>query len=98
GRVIDFKNTVIVLTSNLATDLITEAAAPDRPLPEFEQLVEVIKPTLSAYFKPALLARMTVIPYIPIRSDALREIARHKLDAVARRAWDSHRLKLTVSP
>src|SRR5215510_12018514 len=44
GRVIDFKNTVIVLTSNLATDLITQAAAPDRPPPDYEQLVNLVKP------------------------------------------------------
>jgi type VI secretion system protein VasG len=98
GRLIDFKNTVIVLTSNLATDLITQAAMPDRPPPDYEQLVSLVKPTLSAYFKPALLARMTVIPYVPIRPEALREIARHKLSAVVRRAWDSHRITLRVSP
>jgi type VI secretion system protein VasG len=98
GRIIDFKNTVIVLTSNLATDLITQAAAPDRPPPDYEQLVTLVKPTLSAYFKPALLARMTVIPYVPIRPEALREIARHKLSAVVRRAWDTHRITLRIAP
>ena len=97
GRVIDFKNTVIILTSNLATDLLTQAAAPDRPPADYDQLVTLVKPTLSAYFKPALLARMTVIPYIPIRPEALREIARHKLDAVVRRAWDAHRIELKVA-
>jgi type VI secretion system protein VasG len=89
---------VIILTSNLATDLLTEAASPDRPLPPFEDLTALVKPTLSAYFKPALLARMTVVPFVPIRPEALREIARQKLEAVARRARETHRIELEIGP
>ena len=62
GRVIDFKNTVIFLTSNLATDVITEMTAGDEELP-YEVLMEAIRPILSNHFKPALVARMTVVPF-----------------------------------
>ena len=57
GRVVDFKNTVIIMTSNLATDLVTQLGAGDPP-PASEDLVNTIRPVLSHHFKPALLARM----------------------------------------
>src|ERR1700683_2797742 len=60
GRTISFSNTVIVMTSNLATDLLTKAADPSQPVPAHEDLVALVKPTLSDYLKPALLARMSV--------------------------------------
>jgi type VI secretion system protein VasG len=96
GRVIDFKNTVVVMTSNLATQLITDAAPPGSVPPSSEDLVSLVKPTLSAHFKPALLARMTVVPYVPIGPEALASIARMKLDAIARRAQESHGIELVV--
>jgi type VI secretion system protein VasG len=98
GRIIDFKNTVVILTSNLATDLITTAAAPDADPPDFEELTTMIKPTLSAHFKPALLARMTVVPFVPIRPDILKEIAKLKIDGVVKRAQEAHGLELDVAP
>lgn len=97
GRVIDFKNTVVILTSNLATDLLTEAAPPDQPVPDLETLSELVKPTLSAHFKPALLARMTVVPYVPIRAEALKEIVRMKTSAIVSRAKASHNVELRVA-
>jgi type VI secretion system protein VasG len=96
GRVIDFKNTVVILTSNLATDLITNAAMPGNPPPPLEDVVSLVKPTLSAHFKPALLARMTVVPFYPIGTEALREIVRMKLGAVCKRAKESHGIDLGV--
>lgn len=96
GRLVDFKNTVIILTSNLATDLITNAAPPGEDPPALEDLVSLAKPTLTAHFKPALLARMTVVPYIPISPDALLGIAKMKLGAVVKRAKDTHGLDLRI--
>jgi type VI secretion system protein VasG len=96
GRVIDFKNTVVILTSNLATDLITNAAMPGNPPPPLEDVVSLVKPTLSAHFKPALLARMTVVPFYPIGTEALREIVRMKLGAVCKRAKQAHGIDLGV--
>jgi type VI secretion system protein VasG len=96
GRIIDFSNTVIVMTSNLATDLLTQAADPGGPVPPHDELVALVKPPLSAYFKPALLARMTVVPYIPIRPEALLGIVNKKLNQVAGRARESHDLELVI--
>jgi type VI secretion system protein VasG len=94
GRAIDFRNTVVILTSNLATDLITQAAPPGEPPAPLEELTSMVKPTLSAWFKPALLARMTVVPYIPIGPDALKDIAKMKLGGVAKRTKASHDVDL----
>jgi type VI secretion system protein VasG len=79
GREIDFKNTVILLTSNTATDTIMKLCAdPDtKPLPE--PLVEAIRPELIKVFKPALLGRMVVVPYYPISDDVMREIIKLQL-------------------
>ncbi len=96
GRVIDFRNTVIVMTSNLATELITSAAMPGEPVPPIEDLVALVKPTLSAHFKPALLARMTVIPYVPIQPDALKMIAQMKLKGLVKRAKSGHDIDLVI--
>ncbi|WXA81593.1 type VI secretion system ATPase TssH [Pendulispora rubella] len=97
GRVIDFANTVVIMTSNLATDLITHAADPAAgEVPSHDDLISLVKPTLSAHFKPALLARMTVVPYIPIRSEALLGITRMKLGAVAARTREAHGLELEI--
>ncbi len=95
GRTISFSNTVVVMTSNLGTDLLTRAADPAQPVPAHEDLVALVKPTLSDYFKPALLARMTVVPYVPIRPEALDGIVRTKLGAVAARALESHKVTLS---
>jgi type VI secretion system protein VasG len=84
GRIIDFKNTVVILTSNLATDLLTELGTRDER-PSVDHLVEAIRPTLSRHFKPALLARMQIVPFYPLRSDALSQIVRLKLNKVGNR-------------
>lgn len=94
GRVIDFKNTVVVMTSNLATDLITRAAPPGSTLESLDSLVELVKPSLSAHFKPALLARMSVVPYVPIGPEALEIIVRMKLEGVVARAMRAHDIRV----
>ncbi|MBA3686383.1 MAG: type VI secretion system ATPase TssH, partial [Planctomycetes bacterium] len=97
GRTVDFKDTVIFLTSNLATDLITEAGT-RAERPGVDELVDLIRPTLSRHFKPALLARMTIVPFYPVTGDALRSIAALKIDRLRRRLLDSHKITLTVAP
>jgi type VI secretion system protein VasG len=87
-----------LLTSNLATDIITALAQPGVELPPAEEIAAQIKPTLSAHFKPALLARMTVVPYIPIRAEALRGIVEMKLGAVVARAHETHGVAVDVAP
>ena len=96
GRVIDFRNTVLFLTSNLATDIITEMCAGDTP-PPLETVTEAIRPVLSNHFKPALLARMTVIPYKTLPTDILKDIVSLKMDKLVKRLADTHKMKLTYS-
>jgi len=95
GRVVDFKDTVIFLTSNLATDLITEAGMADEPMP-VDELVALIRPTLSKHFKPALLGRMTIVPFYPLKQDALRGIAKLKLAKLQKRMATRHKIELNI--
>ncbi|WP_324172459.1 type VI secretion system ATPase TssH [Sulfurimonas sp.] len=81
GREIDFKNTVIFMTSNLATQEITSLCAEDKNI-EMQDLINAITPTLSSYLKPALLGRMNVIPYINLSDVALKEIVKLKLNFI----------------
>jgi len=88
GRLVDFKNTVVIMTSNLATDKITNttvAAWEDDEEIEMPELLELIKPTLVAHFKPALLARMTTVPFLPISPEAMKMITRLKLNKLMQR-------------
>jgi len=85
GRRIDFKNTLIILTSNLGTATIMKVCADEETKPEPEALAETLRPELQNHFKPAFLGRLKVIPYYPITDENLRVITRLKLNAVAKR-------------
>ena len=69
GRDIDFKNTVIILTSNAGTDLITKLFADPETAPDAAALAEALRPELLKYFKPAFLGRVTLVPYFPLSDD-----------------------------
>ena len=100
GREVDFKNTVIIMTSNLATDKITNmtvAAWEDEEEIDMGELIDVIKPTLSAHFKPALLARMTMVPFLPISPDALAMITRLKMNKLMGRLSVSQNIESNYS-
>jgi len=96
GRDVDFKDTVIFLTSNLATDVLTEAGMRETP-PDPEELAAMIRPALSAHFKPALLARMTIVPFYPLKPDVLQMITRLKLRKIEKRLKESHDIDATFS-
>lgn len=93
SREVDFKNTIICMTSNLGSDVTTQLCATGIP-PTPEQVSVALLPVLSHHFNPALLARMTVVPLFPIGADVMREIAELKLAALARRLLDVHRIRL----
>jgi len=95
GRNIDFSNTVVFLTSNLATDEITALCAEGRPDPD--SLVEKIRPVLSRHFKPALLARMTIVPYFTLPAEHLAGIVRLKLERLAARLLTSSKVRLSFT-
>jgi type VI secretion system protein VasG len=97
GREIDFKNTVIFLASNLATDIITEACS-DGDRPEMDELVGMIRPKLSAHFKPALLARMSILPFYTIGQDAMKMITDLKLSKIVKRMHATHDMTLKFEP
>ncbi len=96
GKDIDFSNTVIFLTSNLATDVITEMTAGEDK-PDAATLLSAIRPILSAHFKPALLARMTVIPYFTLAQDALAGIVRLKLNKIVQRLAHNNKMAFSYS-
>ena len=93
GRVVDFKNTIIIMTSNLATEQVMELFE-NQQTPEPETVVETIRPVLSHHFKPALLARMTVVPFTPIGRDVMAEIARLKLGSLKERIAHNHKVEV----
>jgi type VI secretion system protein VasG len=94
GRVIDFKNTIILMTSNLGTDVIMKLSADPETKPDAGGLAQAIRPALLKFFAPALLGRMIVVPYYPIADDIMRQIVRLKLGKVATRMRQNHGIAL----
>ncbi len=95
GRQIDFTNTVVLLTSNLATEEIQNLCAQGRPDPD--TLAEKIRPILSRHFKPALLARMTIVPFFTLGGEQLAGIVRLKLGRLSERLLASSKVRLSFS-
>ena len=97
GREIDFKNTIIILTSNVGSSILMQAclnvAAPD--LPTQEQLEEKLRPQLMKTFKPAFLGRLKVIPFYPISDDVLVNIIGLKLGKIAQRIAANHKAEFS---
>src|SRR5207302_1451986 len=94
GRQIDFKNTILVLTTNAGTDTLMKLCADPETMPEADGLVKALKPELNKIFKPAFLGRTVIIPYFPVRDEALKRIIRLKLGKVERRLEESHNVRL----
>ncbi|WP_218768707.1 type VI secretion system ATPase TssH [Vibrio parahaemolyticus] len=93
GRTIDFKNTLIIMTSNLATHEIESLVHQSKDI-DANIIAEAIRPTLNQHFKPALLARMSVLPFVPLSDEAMTEIIHHKLNKVSQRLHNHHKLSL----
>ena len=90
GREIDFRNTLIILTSNAGTDLVMQACSESEELPTVESLNELLKPELNRVFKPAFLGRTAVVPYYPLRDENMRKIVRLKLNKIGKRIRANH--------
>ena len=90
GRYIDFKNTLILLTSNVGTDLIMTLSEDEEMKPEAESLAQTLRPELLKVFPPALLGRLLVLPYYPLSPDMLKGIVRIQLNRIVKRVHDSH--------
>jgi type VI secretion system protein VasG len=99
GVAVDFRNTIILLTSNLGADTIVRLATPPRPphagLPTAEAIAEAIRPELVGHFKPALLGRMVVVPYLPLGEARIQTIVRLKLARIQERFAEAHGAEMT---
>ena len=85
GRKIDFKNTLIILTSNMGTDTIMKVCADEETMPDWKGLTDMLRPELVKHFKPAFIGRLKIVPYFPIKDANMRLIVRLKLNKIARR-------------
>lgn len=92
GRRIDFRNTLIILTSNLGTDLIMKVCADEETMPAVPALKEMLRPELTKQFKPAFLGRLMVVPYYPITDKNMRLIVKLKLDRIAKRMRENRNI------
>jgi type VI secretion system protein VasG len=95
GRSINFKNNIIILTTNACTDQMMKLVADPETAPSPRGLIEAIKPEMNKIFKPAFLGRMVLIPYYPVRDEALKQIIRLKLGKIQRRIKENHKIALT---
>ena len=94
GREIDFRNTIILLTSNAATETLMKLTADPETMPDTEGMVKALKPELNKIFKPAFLGRLMIVPYFPVRDEALKQIIRLKLGKIQRRLMETHKVAL----
>ncbi len=98
GRDIDFKNTVVIATSNAGTDLIMKLCDDPDTMPDAEGLADALHADLLKTFKPAFLGRVTLIPYFPLGDEVLRGIIELKLGQVVRRIHENYRASFEYSP
>ncbi|TCM66568.1 type VI secretion system protein VasG [Acinetobacter calcoaceticus] len=96
GRVIDFKNTIILLTSNVGSTITMQSCLnlPVAQWPSPEQLLELLKPSLYKQFKPAFLGRMRIVPYYPLHDQLLIQIIQHKLAKITTRLENQYATKV----
>src|SRR5262249_26110645 len=94
GQEVDFKNTIILLTSNVGSDTIMKLCADPDTCPEGEDLAAALRPDLLKAFKPALLGRLTVVPYFPLADEVVRQIIRLQLRRIGERMAANHRAEL----
>lgn len=92
GRYIDFKNTIILLTTNVGSDLIMGMCRDPDLMPEPEGLAKALREPLLKVFPPALLGRLVVIPYYPLSDEMLSNIVRLQLGRIKKRIQDNHKL------
>jgi type VI secretion system protein VasG len=95
GRSIDFRNTLILLTSNVGTDLVMGMCRDPDLIPETAEIAKALREPLQKVFPPALLGRLIVIPYLPLSDTVLRGIIRLQLGRIAKRITASRGIPFT---
>jgi len=98
GIEVNFKNTIILLTSNVGTDTIMKACADPDTAPDSNGLAEMLRPDLLKSFKPALLGRMTVVPYFPLSEVVMKEIIELQLKKIGDRLKLNHKAAFSYEP
>ncbi|MQX35944.1 type VI secretion system ATPase TssH [Roseospira navarrensis] len=96
GRDIDFKNTVIIMTSNAGTDTIHALCDDPETMPDADGLYDALRPELLKVFKPAFLGRLTVVPYFPLPTEIIKGIVRLQVGRVKDRVRDAYKAELEV--
>tara|TARA_R110002072_G_scaffold10569_1_gene49088 strand:- start:2279 stop:4930 length:2652 start_codon:yes stop_codon:yes gene_type:complete len=97
GRDIDFRNTVIIMTTNAGTDAVMALCADPETRPEPEAFVEAMHPELLKTFKPAFLGRCQVLPFYPLADDVMRKIIHLKLNKIAKRVTANYDAAFTYT-
>jgi type VI secretion system protein VasG len=97
GRDINFRNCVILMTTNAGTEIVKNLCADPETRPAADAFTQAVFPKLLEHFKPAFLGRVQVIPYYTLADDVLRSIIKLKLGKIARRMEENYRAKLTWS-
>jgi len=92
GRLIDFKNTIILLTSNVGTDLIMDMCKDPKLMPDVEGICKALRKPLLKVFPAALLGRLVVVPFYPISDETLKLITRLQLGRIGRRTQQNHKI------
>ncbi len=98
GRDIDFKNTVIIMTTNAGTDLIKSLCSDPDTSPDPDGFVQTVFPELLKTFKPAFLGRLSVIPFYPLSDDVMKKIIHLKLGKVGKRVQEHYRAVFRYTP
>lgn len=98
GRPIDFKNTLIILTTNVGTDLIMNMCSDPELTPDVEGLTKALRKPLLGVFPPALLGRLVIIPYYPLSDSMLADIVRLQLGRIEKRILENHGIPFTYDP
>ena len=95
GRLIDFRNTLILLTSNVGTDMIMDLCSDPELMPGVEGLAKALREPLLKVFPPALIGRLVTIPYYPLSDEILSTIIKLKLDKIVKRIKQNHEAEMT---
>jgi len=95
GRIIDFKNTLILLTTNAGTELITKLCKDPELMPDAEGIAKALREPLLKVFPPALLGRLVTIPYYPLNDQMIGAIARLQLRRIEKRIRENHKVPFT---
>ena len=97
GREINFRNTLIIMTSNLASETLVEMCSGEEQ-PSDKELIDAIRPSLTDHFQPALLARCKIVPFRPLSKEVMKSVVALKLDKIAQRLKKAHNIGFSCSP